>query len=249
MIHTSAIYCLHETGGRAQNEDAVWPAKDSATPADRLFIVCDGVGGSSAGEIASALTCEAFATYFQKHVQQNVKPGAAFIGQAQQYTLTQFKDHIDKDPALGDMSTTLTLVYADQDSVLAAWCGDSRIYQLRNGEIIFQSRDHSLVNQLVKAGEITATEAQHHPQKNMILRAIQYKEKPSAIECVELTDVQSGDYLLLCSDGLLENINPGVVKNLLKDGEQKNYADAIDAVCKGKTKDNYSMYLIKLINE
>lgn len=249
MIKASEIYCLHEKGARENNEDAVWPVKSSASPADRLFIVCDGVGGSSAGEIASAMTCAGFADYFKKQLPQNEQPGTDFLDQAHTSTLAQFKEHIEKDPGAGDMSTTLTLVYLNRTSVMVAWCGDSRVYQLRNGEIIFQSQDHSLVNQLIKAGELTAEEAENFPQKNLILRAIQYKEKPSAIESIELTDVQSGDYLLLCTDGLLENINPGVLKDILKEGEQKNYADAIDAICKGKTRDNYSMYLVKLINE
>ncbi len=256
MIQTSEIYCLHEKGARENNEDALWPAKKSALPADRLFIVCDGVGGSSAGEIASSMTCAGFADYFKKQLSENEQPGTHFLNQAHASTLAHFKAHIEKDPSARDMSTTLTLVYLNRASVMVAWCGDSRIYQIRNGEIVFQSQDHSLVNQLVKAGELTAEEAENYPQKNLILRAIQYKEKPSAIESVELTDVRPGDYLLLCTDGLLENINPGVLKDLLKEGEpaygtgrQKNYADAIDAICKGKTKDNYSMYLIKLINE
>ena len=249
MIQTSAIHCLHETGGRKQNEDALWPAKNSALPADRLFVVCDGVGGSSAGEIASALTCESFADYFQNNLPAGEKIGKEFINLAYGYTLAKFKEHIESDPSLGDMSTTLTLVYLNQASVTVAWCGDSRVYQLRNGEVVFQSTDHSLVNQLVKAGEITEAEAQQHPQRNLILRAIQYKEKPSAIECIELTDVKSGDYFLLCTDGLLENINRDVLHKLLKAGEPKNYADAIQAICSGKTKDNYSMYLFNLTKE
>ena len=74
MIKASEIYCLHETGGRENNEDAVWPVKSSASPADRLFIVCDGVGGSSAGEIASAITCTGFADYFKKQLPEMIRP-------------------------------------------------------------------------------------------------------------------------------------------------------------------------------
>ena len=245
MIQTLEIYCLNEIGGRGQNEDAVWPLKNSASPADRLFMVCDGVGGSNAGEIASALTCQSFADYFKKS-QPDKEKGKDFLTDAHEVALSHFKKHIEKDPSAQDMSTTLTLVCLNNDSALVAWCGDSRIYQIRNGEIIFQSMDHSLVNELIKAGELTPEEAEHSPQKNIILRAIQYKEKPAAIESVELTDVRSGDFFLLCSDGLLENVNPGILKELLKEKGGNNYADAIDAVCKGKTRDNYSMYLIKL---
>ncbi len=249
MIKASEIYCLHEKGGRENNEDAVWPLKKSATPQDRLFIVCDGVGGSSAGEIASDMTCVSIAAYFKEHLSHDKQAGRDLLEQAHASTLGHFKDHIEKDPSTSDMSTTLTLVYLNPASVFVAWCGDSRIYQLRNGEVIFRSQDHSLVNQLIKAGELTEKEAENYPQKNLILRAIQFKEKPSAIETVELTDVQSGDYLLLCTDGLLENINPGVLKDLLREDQQKDYANALDAICKGKTRDNYSMYLVKLINE
>ena len=72
MIKAAEIYCLHEIGGRENNEDAVWPLKNSAVPADRLFIVCDGVGGSNAGEIASAITCAGFADYFKTQLFQAI---------------------------------------------------------------------------------------------------------------------------------------------------------------------------------
>lgn len=248
MIKTSDIFYLNEKGARENNEDAIWPQAGTASPGNRLFIVCDGVGGNSAGEVAATLTCEYFAGYFMKRLGDTESAGKEFIKQAHEYTLTHFKDHIEKNPTARDMSTTLTLAYLNPASVTVAWCGDSRIYQLRNGEVVFQSTDHSLVNQLLKAGGITEAEAQHHPQKNMILRAIQYKDKPSAIEVVELTDVKAGDHFLLCTDGLLENIDGRRLTQIIA-GEQKNLAAAIDAICSGNTKDNYSMYLFKIINE
>jgi PPM family protein phosphatase len=246
MLSISESYCLNEIGRRSHNEDAVWPLKNTATKEDRLFMVCDGVGGNSHGEIASALTCEGFASYFQQHLARGHNPDCGFIEAARAYVMQAFKQYISSRPGAASMSTTLALVYITDKRVLVAWCGDSRIYQIRDGDVIFQSEDHSLVAELVKRGELTKEEAASHPRKNIILRAIQYKEKLSEIDCVELTNVQNGDFILLCSDGFLENIGEAALHKLLAKSTGNRVVDEFQALCKNKTNDNYSMYLLRL---
>jgi PPM family protein phosphatase len=246
MLYISESYCLHEVGGRSLNEDSVWPVKNTAATQHRLFLVCDGVGGNSSGEVASDLTCKGFASYFQQHPPKGQDPDGDFIEKARSQVMALFQQYIAGHPEAANMSTTLALAYLKNESVLVAWCGDSRIYQIRQGRIIFQSEDHSLVNELVKRGELTREEARLHPQRNVILRAIQFKDIPSAIECKELTDVREGDFILLCSDGLLENIGPAELQQLLINPVKDQLLDEFKQLCAGKTKDNYSMYLLQL---
>jgi serine/threonine protein phosphatase PrpC len=246
MIGISNHYCLNESGGREQNQDSVWPFKNAVSNDDKLFIVCDGVGGSSRGEVASALTCEGFANYFQQNLAKNKIPSCSFIEDARAYIMKKFGEYIDTHQGANNMATTLTLAYLNEKSVLIAWCGDSRVYQIRNGAVIFQTEDHSVVNMLVKAGDITSEEAMAHPRRNEILRAIQYQGSPSKIDCMELTDVRNGDYILLCSDGLLENIGDLELKHLLTGISSDQLLNEFQNLCQGKTRDNYSMYLLKL---
>lgn len=246
MINITNAYCLNEIGGREQNEDSVWPIKGAYSKGDRLFMVCDGVGGNSYGEVASALTCEGFANYFQRHLPQDKTPDCRFVEDARSYVMQQFRRHIAAKPGASNMSSTLTLAYVADNSVFIAWCGDSRVYLVRNGNIVFQSEDHSLVNELIRRGDLTKEEAKSHPQKNIILRAIQYKETYAPIDCVELTDVRESDYILLCSDGLLENIGVDELKYLLSDIPGDRILAETQRLCKGTTRDNYSLYLVRL---
>ena len=79
---------------------------------------------------------------------------------------------VAKNPEYKGMATTLTYLHLSPEGAIIAWAGDSRVYHIRDGKILFKTEDHSLVNQLVQAGQITEEEAAHHPQKNVILRAV-----------------------------------------------------------------------------
>ncbi|MCU7549845.1 protein phosphatase 2C domain-containing protein [Chitinophagaceae bacterium LB-8] len=246
MLQAINAYCLNEVGGRDQNEDSVWPDKYQADINTRLFMVCDGVGGSSQGEVASRLCTEGFAEYFEKHLLAGQKPNTSFVEMARQFAMMRFKHYIESHPQAESMSTTLTLAYLNEKSIFIAWCGDSRIYQIRDGQIVYQSEDHSLLNEMIRRGELSPEDAQSFSNKNIILRALQYRKPYSAIETAELTDIRTGDYLLLCSDGLLENITPQVIKQILGSRQKKDPTELFHQYCYRQTKDNYSMYLIEL---
>ena len=90
----SKIYSLNEIGGRKNNEDAIWPRKGEATNQDRLFLVCDGVGGNSHGEVASQMACEYFGAYFQEHLTSEADLTPAFVEQAREYIMGHFREYI-----------------------------------------------------------------------------------------------------------------------------------------------------------
>lgn len=241
------IYSLNEIGGRKNNEDAIWPRKGEANLQDRLFLVCDGVGGNSHGEVASQMACELFGVYFKAHLTSEDQLTPAFVEQAREHVMAHFRDYIALHPEATQMSTTLTLIYLKQDSVFVAWCGDSKIFQVRNGEIIFQSEDHSLVNELVKRGEISAEEALTHPRRNVITRSLQAGPRYSEIQYAEIFDLADNDHFLLCSDGVTEKVTPAILKEILSSTPEDQILETFQDVSHGKTRDNYSMHLLRIL--
>lgn len=146
------------------------------------------------GEIASSLACESFQSFFSTFLEE--EPSEEFINKAIRYTEARFDDYVNSHPEAKGMATTLTMVSVGISGITLAHIGDSRIYQFRRGEIIYQTEDHSLVNSLVKLGKISKEEAVTHPQKNVIIRAIQGTEHPTEADVALLNDIQVGDFFL-----------------------------------------------------
>lgn len=246
MISVEQITYLNEIGHRPQLEDSIYPTPGRATVSDKLFIVCDGVGGENMGEEASRIACESFASFFE----QNNPPGVltdVYIRNAQSYVLQQMHNYAVKHPEAQRMSTTLTLAYLNRDAISVAWCGDSRIYHLRNGEVIWRSTDHSLVQDLVRYGEITEEQARVHPRRNIITRVLSASGSPSDIEGHIIRNIQDGDYIMLCTDGMLEQINDGRLREITLN-QAKNKKNLFMQYCQDVTEDNFSLYLLKLNN-
>ena len=166
---------ISEKGRRSNNEDSIYPLSELVGLGQKLFVVCDGVGGSEKGEIASSLTCESIQTFFSTFLEGDPTP--EFIHKAIQYTETRFDEYIADHPEAKGMATTMTLAYIGNSTIMVAHIGDSRVYQFRNGQPVFQTDDHSLVNTYVKQGILSPEEAFTHPQKNIITRAIQGTKK------------------------------------------------------------------------
>lgn len=194
-----------EQGKRNYNEDCVYPFLGStAAPVPHLHIVCDGVGGSVAGNDASLLACQSFAEYFANHSQLPVTK--EFLKQALKYTELAFDDFIKSNPNKEGMATTLTLVYVIDNRAIMAHIGDSRIYCFRNNAVSFESKDHSWAEEMLRIGALTKEEISINPKRNQILRAIRGSSERyhTSIEVNEI-EIQEGDYFFLCSDGILES--------------------------------------------
>jgi hypothetical protein len=154
-----------------------------------------------------------------------------------------------KNPELGKMATTLTLAVFEKNSIKIGWCGDSRIYHIRNGNVLFKSEDHSYVNFMVKMGQISREDALHHPRKNEILRSLSPNGQAN-LDIKVLDDIQTGDLILLCSDGFMERMTPKKVWELFLISKKSSIPleEQIDEICNGHTRDNYSMWLIEVEN-
>ncbi len=188
---------------RDGNEDAfgvVRPLDDSGAPL--LAVVCDGLGGHAAGETASRIAVDVISTEYRKPAAD---PGAALTAAVRQANRVIHRT-ARTDPALAGMGTTCTAL-AIRDG--RAWCahvGDSRCYLMRNGGLVLMTEDHSSVMELVRDGTITAGEARHHPDKNVILRALGSHPEVEVWQWPQPFLLQPGDRLLLCSDGLYDLI-------------------------------------------
>lgn len=238
-----SIFYLNQQGRRSNIEDSIYPFPENASASDKLFVVCDGVGGESKGEEASRIVCESVPAYFQGHPTQEVDRN--YVHQAIGFAIDQMNRYVKRDPGAQRMSTTLTMCYLESNSIVVAWCGDSRVYHFRDGEILWKTTDHSLVAQLVKQGEITEEEARVHPKKNYILRSLNAGANPNDVEIHFISDFKEGDHILLCTDGVLEQGDDDTLKRVIYSGE-KDKRKLFYELCEGKTSDNYSFYLIEI---
>lgn len=203
IVDIDSIYSFHQLGERENQEDSRFPDVDSPIANAATFVVCDGVGGCDKGEVASSTVCNCIGEILASH-----KNTDAFSDEDFRYVLNQAYKALDNvsDESNKGMGTTLTFVNFHSNGVLAAHIGDSRIYQIRPNEgIIYRSEDHSLVNALLRSGNISPDEIKNHPKGNVITRCMSAndgtREKDDAT-VVNLQDVATGDYFLLCTDGV-----------------------------------------------
>ncbi len=197
---------FYQMGQRNNQEDARYPDTDSPSEDCRTFIVCDGVGGLEKGEIASRTVAQRLGAEMQRFDGKEIFTNNDFAG-----VLASAYGALDERNTgeSSGMATTLTFLHFHAGGVFAAYIGDSRIYQIREGVgIVYRSYDHSLVNVLVRTGNLSPADAIDHPQSNIITRCMGGPDvtKHDPANTITITDVQDGDYFLLCSDGVLHQL-------------------------------------------
>ena len=209
-----------------------------------LFAVADGMGGYSAGEVASRETLKAFeaGTYELRHGKVDAPEEVLLeaFNKANKHTYLMAQ----KNDAYKGMGTTLTALYLPGDNTAyAAHVGDSRLYLYRNNTLSQITKDHSYVADLLAQGKITSSEAFNHPKKNMLLQALGVEEEIR-------TDIfhfalEKGDILLLCSDGLSDMLRDLEIANILEASDFENAATALlEQSLDNGGKDNISLIMI-----
>lgn len=240
-----------QIGRKDQQEDAVWPLFSDVSADNPCIVLCDGVGGSEHGEVASQTSSKVIGEYLTAVAKSHPVVTEDDVNAAVNLAYDELEriDTGSSENGSVSMATTLTCVCLHEDGILAAHMGDSRIYQIRPGVgLLYQSSDHSLVNALLQAGELTMEEAKTFPRKNVITKAIQpHSNKRFNAEVHQLTDIQSGDYLFLCCDGVLERLtNERLVEILSMSCSDEGKIQLLKAESTDKTKDNYTAYLIPI---
>ncbi|WP_206691335.1 PP2C family serine/threonine-protein phosphatase [Quadrisphaera sp. INWT6] len=185
--------------------------QDSGYAGVRFLVVADGMGGHAGGDVASAVAvAELIGLDDEAHGEQAPQRLAAAVARAQQALL----DRVAVEPALAGMGTTVTAILRAGDRLVLAHLGDSRAYLLHEGRLVQVTRDHTFVQRLVDEGRITAEEAEHHPQRNVILRVlgdVQSSPEPD----LSVRDAEAGDRWLLCSDGLPRVVSDETIERTL----------------------------------
>jgi serine/threonine protein phosphatase PrpC len=183
--------------------------EDSYVLAPPIFAVADGMGGAQAGEIASRLAAAAL-----EDTDPGAKSGAERVTSLIQEANRRVHERAIADPATSGMGTTMTVALVEGTKVTFGHVGDSRAYRYRKGAIEQITEDHSLVNELLKSGKLSPEEADSHPQRSVITRAV--GTDPDVDVDSFTIDAEVGDVFLICSDGLTDMVDDEDIRSVLE---------------------------------
>jgi serine/threonine protein phosphatase PrpC len=215
--------------------------EDSLLVRSPLFVVADGMGGAQAGEVASSVAVDTF----RAGLDDGTDPERSLVAQVEQAN-SRINELSHSNAEHAGMGTTITAVYVGEQDVAIAHVGDSRAYCLREGELLRLTDDHSLVDELIRQGKLTPEEAEEHPQRSVITRAL----GPEASVEVDVRSFRGrpDDVYLLCSDGLTTMVGEAELLRLLASHER--LADVGEALIAAANdaggKDNITVVLLRL---
>ena len=219
---------------RSANEDAL-------VLAPPFYAVADGMGGARAGEVASSLAAGVF-----EEEGDTAEPPETRLTRIAEEANRRIFELASSDESHRGMGTTLTAALVHGDEVSLGHVGDSRAYLLRDGKLEQLTRDHSLVAELERTGQITPEAAEHHPQRSIITRAL--GPEPNVEVDTYTVSGRDGDVFLICSDGLTSMISDEEVASLLRSGETLDEAadSLVRAANQSGGKDNITVVLFRL---
>lgn len=184
-----------------------------------LAIVADGMGGHNAGDVASKMTSELFKEAWEtREPFSNPTEAEQWLVETIEQINAKVFTHAKENKDCQGMGTTVVAAILTADFITFAHIGDSRGYLFNKSGFVQKTVDHSLVNELVRTGQITDEEAEHHPRKNVLLRALGTEECIS-VDCITI-NWEQGNYVLLCSDGLSNKISQVEMAELLSEEGQ-----------------------------
>lgn len=192
------IYQSSRQGGRVYNQDRI---AYSYSREALLAVVADGMGGHRHGEVAAQLAVTSLTDAFEQQALPELQDPTAFLREH----LSQVHDAIGNfaraNALIEAPRTTIVAAVIQRNALYCAHAGDSRLYHFRQGRLLHRTEDHSVVQMLLRRGQITVKDIQHHPDRNKIYNCLG-GEKPPVIEIGEPHPLLDGDTLLLCSDGV-----------------------------------------------
>lgn len=214
--------------------------EDSYLVREPIFVVADGMGGHLAGDVASSTAVSAIEGHLTEAAPDQPDSFATLVRGANR----AIWEKAQRDSALRGMGTTCTLLYLDDATAHIAHVGDSRAYRLRDGTLEQLTEDHTLVARMVREGKLAPEEAEHHPQRSIITRALGVDSDVSVdLLAVEL---RPGDRLLLCSDGLSSMIQESSIVDVLGSEQDAQVAadTLVDRANEAGGEDNVTVLII-----
>lgn len=234
---TDQAYATDTGRQRSANEDSVFVRAP-------LFVIADGMGGARAGEVASKTVVDAFDRPLPQAPPERVLRETIEGANRTVYSLAR------KDPNLSGMGTTTTAAILDAgaDEVAIGHVGDSRAYRLRRGKLERLTRDHSLVEEMRRKGQLTEAQAEDHPQRSIITRSV--GPEPEVDVDLQTVAAQAGDVFLLCSDGLTTMLDDEHIERLLaRATSMPNAVRAlVDEANRAGGRDNISVIAFKVVD-
>ncbi len=188
----------------------------------QLYILADGMGGYNGGEIASRLAAETTKNYIQNNfekIEHDKEAILKLVKDAMEYANMVVYEESKKDENLQGMGTTLDVCFIYNSKIYIGHVGDSRIYLIKKDIARKITKDHSYVQQLVEDKKITREEAEHHPKKNMLLKALgctSYVEPD-----IRARNLEKDDVLLMCSDGLTNMVEESKIYEVVRENKEK----------------------------
>lgn len=236
-------YALTDIGRRRKlNQDFVYASENSVGNLPNLFIVADGMGGHNAGDYASVLAVE---TVVEEIGASLEKSPVKILDHAIERANTVLRERASENFSLSGMGTTLVAATCIGRFLEVANVGDSRLYVV--GEEITQiTVDHSLVEEMVRMGGIGREEARNHPDKNIITRAVGARDDVE-VDFFDL-ELQPGNMVLLCSDGLTNMVDDEMICRILKNGSslRDRVEELVETANRNGGRDNISVIVIEL---
>ena len=237
MLRVAEQFSHSDTGRqRRGNEDAFLERAP-------LFVVADGMGGAQAGEVASRIAIELFAEGLD--IDEAADPAERLAGRAEEAN-AEIHSRARDDAELMGMGTTLTAAYVGPSEIFFAHVGDSRAYRFHDQHLERLTHDHSLVEELIRQGQLTEAEAEEHPQRSIITRALG-PEPDVDVDMITLEGV-GGDVYLLCSDGLTSMVPESEIERIIDKSATLDTAgrELIAAANKAGGRDNITVILFRL---
>lgn len=194
-----------------------------------VLIVADGIGGHNAGEVASRLATETIVKHFEENYKTQSERVPGLITEAIEEANRVVYSHAIHNNSCFGMGTTVTMSVIDGNVAYLGHIGDSRAYLYHAGKLSQVSTDHTLVNELLKNGSITEADARLYPNRNIITKAL--GTDPEIIPDINEIELDNGDVLLLCSDGLTDLIENGDMETILsKIGDKESLEIAVESL-------------------
>ena len=204
---------------REMNQDYYYIAKSEDNL--QMYILADGMGGYNGGEVASKLAIETTKNYLENNfdkINHEKEAILKLIKDSMEYANKVVYEKSKTEEELQGMGTTLDVCFIYNNKVYIGHVGDSRIYRIRGNNVRKLTKDHSYVQQLVEDGKITRQEAQHHPKKNMLTKALgctNYVEPD-----IRARNIEKQDVLLMCSDGLTNMVEEETIYKIVKENPE-----------------------------
>jgi len=236
MLRATDHFSHSDTGrARRANEDSYY----ARSP---VFVVADGMGGAQAGEVASRLAVEVF----ERGLGNGGASGEELLAARVQEANARIHEMSQAEEDRAGMGTTITAAHVGENDVAIAHVGDSRAYRLRDGEFVRLTDDHSLVEEMRRRGQLTAQEADEHPQRSIITRAL--GPEPDVLVDTSSWRGAEGDVYLLCSDGLTSMVPETRVGEIVRGAPSLREGGhaLIDAANEAGGRDNITVILFRL---